>query len=104
MTGDGTRHKSCIHAVGEQLKTCHIGASPADASKHACSGSGPKPISDDSECEMTRDRESNATQIDCPRINAIGTFVFMTSMTLVVLAQLLLMKRSTAAAPADDKE
>lgn len=28
-----------------------------------------------------------------PRINAIGTFVFLTSMTLVILAQLLLMRR-----------
>ncbi|HEY9536830.1 MAG TPA: ABC transporter permease [Kiloniellaceae bacterium] len=31
-----------------------------------------------------------------PRINVIGTFVFLTSMTLVVLAQILLMKRSAA--------
>lgn len=31
-----------------------------------------------------------------PRINVIGTFVFVTSMTLVVLAQILLMKRSAA--------
>jgi spermidine/putrescine transport system permease protein len=31
-----------------------------------------------------------------PRINVIGTFVFITSMTLVVLAQILLMKRSRA--------
>ena len=31
-----------------------------------------------------------------PRINVIGTFVFLVSMTLVVLAQLLLMKRSAA--------
>jgi len=40
-----------------------------------------------------------------PRINAIGTFVFMTSMTLVILAQLLLMKRATApGSAAGDKE
>jgi spermidine/putrescine transport system permease protein len=32
-----------------------------------------------------------------PRINVIGTFVFIASMTLVVLAQILLMKRSAAA-------
>jgi spermidine/putrescine transport system permease protein len=32
-----------------------------------------------------------------PRINVIGTFVFIASMTLVVLAQILLMKRSGAA-------
>ncbi|PWJ86277.1 ABC-type spermidine/putrescine transport system permease subunit II [Pseudaminobacter salicylatoxidans] len=31
-----------------------------------------------------------------PRINVIGTFVFIISMTLVVLAQILLMKRSAA--------
>lgn len=31
-----------------------------------------------------------------PRINVIGTFVFLTSMTLVIVAQLLLMKRSAA--------
>jgi spermidine/putrescine transport system permease protein len=31
-----------------------------------------------------------------PRINVIGTFVFIVSMTLVVLAQILLMKRSAA--------
>ncbi|ARP65701.1 ABC transporter permease [Mesorhizobium sp. M7A.F.Ca.US.001.01.1.1] len=31
-----------------------------------------------------------------PRINVIGTFVFLASMTLVVLAQLLLMKRNVA--------
>jgi spermidine/putrescine transport system permease protein len=31
-----------------------------------------------------------------PRINVIGTFVFLTSMTLVILAQILLMKRSPA--------
>jgi len=31
-----------------------------------------------------------------PRINVIGTFVFIVSMTLVVLAQILLMKRSSA--------
>lgn len=30
-----------------------------------------------------------------PRINVIGTFVFITSMTLVILAQILLMKRSS---------
>ena len=30
-----------------------------------------------------------------PKINVIGTFVFLTTMTLVVLAQILLMKRST---------
>ncbi|QRZ14337.1 ABC transporter permease (plasmid) [Paracoccus methylovorus] len=35
-----------------------------------------------------------------PRINAIGTFVFITSMTLVILAQLLLSGRG----PATDKE
>ena len=35
-----------------------------------------------------------------PRINVIGTFVFLASMTLVVLAQVLLMKRSVA--PATD--
>ena len=29
-----------------------------------------------------------------PRINAIGTFVFLTSMTLVILAQILLMRRA----------
>jgi spermidine/putrescine transport system permease protein len=29
-----------------------------------------------------------------PRINVIGTFVFLTTMTLVILAQILLMKRS----------
>lgn len=31
-----------------------------------------------------------------PRINVIGTFVFLASMTLVILAQVLLMKRSAA--------
>ena len=31
-----------------------------------------------------------------PRINVIGTFVFLASMTLVILAQILLMKRSAA--------
>lgn len=31
-----------------------------------------------------------------PRINVIGTFVFVASMTLVILAQILLMKRSAA--------
>ena len=30
-----------------------------------------------------------------PKINVIGTFVFLTTMTLVVLAQILLMKRGT---------
>jgi len=39
-----------------------------------------------------------------PRINAIGTFVFVTSIVLVILAQLLLMGRGTAPRPADDKE
>ncbi|WP_315928907.1 ABC transporter permease [Mesorhizobium sp. SP-1A] len=34
-----------------------------------------------------------------PRINVIGTFVFVVSMTLVVLAQILLMKRSAAPRP-----
>ncbi len=33
-----------------------------------------------------------------PRINVIGTFVFIASMTLVILAQILLMKRSAAPA------
>lgn len=33
-----------------------------------------------------------------PRINVIGTFVFLVSITLVVLAQILLMKRSSAPA------
>ena len=32
-----------------------------------------------------------------PQINAIGTVVFLTSMTLVILAQLLLMRRGRAA-------
>lgn len=36
-----------------------------------------------------------------PRINAIGTFVFILSMTLVILAQLLLSGRSAKTA---DKE
>ena len=31
-----------------------------------------------------------------PRINVIGTFVFLTSITLVILAQILIMKRSSA--------
>ena len=35
-------------------------------------------------------------QVD-PQINAIGTFVFLTSMTLVVIAQVLLMTRSKKA-------
>ena len=40
-----------------------------------------------------------------PRINAIGTFVFVTSMVLVILAQVLLMKRSAGQdVVADDKE
>lgn len=40
-----------------------------------------------------------------PRINAIGTFVFILSMTLVILAQLLLSGRgATHRMPADDKE
>lgn len=38
-----------------------------------------------------------------PRINAIGSFVFVTSMTLVILAQLLLSGRSPTL-PADEKE
>lgn len=37
-----------------------------------------------------------------PRINAIGTFVFITSMTLVIIAQLLLTGRSATARPASD--
>ncbi|QFI68901.1 ABC transporter permease [Sinorhizobium alkalisoli] len=37
-----------------------------------------------------------------PRINVIGTFVFIASMTLVVLAQILLMKRSGAPKAAAD--
>jgi spermidine/putrescine transport system permease protein len=39
-----------------------------------------------------------------PRINAIGTFVFILSMTLVILAQLLLSGRGDNAQPAADKE
>ena len=38
-----------------------------------------------------------------PRINAIGTFVFVTSMTLVILAQLLLSGRDATARPAADE-
>ncbi len=38
-------------------------------------------------------------QVD-PQINAIGTFVFLTSMTLVVIAQVLLMTRSKKEQPA----
>ena len=38
-----------------------------------------------------------------PRINAIGTFVFVTSMTLVILAQVLLSGRTAETrAPADE--
>ncbi|WP_432349944.1 ABC transporter permease (plasmid) [Shinella yambaruensis] len=37
-----------------------------------------------------------------PRINVIGTFVFIVSMTLVVLAQILLMKRGSAPKAAAD--
>lgn len=37
-----------------------------------------------------------------PRINAIGTFVFVISMTLVILAQLLLTGRTADARPASD--
>ncbi|KRB30245.1 polyamine ABC transporter permease [Mesorhizobium sp. Root172] len=39
-----------------------------------------------------------------PRINVIGTFVFLASMTLVVLAQLLLMKRNVAQISGDKAE
>ena len=39
-------------------------------------------------------------QVD-PKINAIGTFVFITSMTLVVIAQILLMTRQVKGAPND---
>lgn len=39
-----------------------------------------------------------------PRINAIGTFVFVTSMTLVILAQLLLSGRGTAARAAAQEQ
>jgi spermidine/putrescine transport system permease protein len=35
-----------------------------------------------------------------PRINVIGTFVFLASMTLIILAQILLMKRGAAPAAA----
>ena len=35
-----------------------------------------------------------------PRINAIGTFVFLTSMTLVIAAQLILMRRGAASSAA----
>ena len=38
-----------------------------------------------------------------PRINAIGTFVFVTSMTLVILAQMLLSGRDATARPAADE-
>lgn len=38
-----------------------------------------------------------------PRINAIGTFVFVTSMTLVILAQLLLTGRGPKARPSADE-
>ena len=38
-----------------------------------------------------------------PRINAIGTFVFVTSMTLVILAQVLLSGRDATARPAADE-
>ena len=37
-----------------------------------------------------------------PRINAIGTFVFIASMTLVILAQILLSGRDAQARPADE--
>ncbi len=37
-----------------------------------------------------------------PRINVIGTFVFLASMTLIILAQILLMKRSASPAAATD--
>lgn len=36
-----------------------------------------------------------------PRINVIGTFVFLASITLVILAQVLIMKRSNAPSTAD---
>ena len=39
-----------------------------------------------------------------PRINAIGTFVFVTSMTLVILAQVLLSGRTATARPAADEQ
>ena len=39
-----------------------------------------------------------------PRINAIGTFVFVTSMTLVILAQILLTGRSAKSRPAADEQ
>jgi spermidine/putrescine transport system permease protein len=38
-----------------------------------------------------------------PRINAIGTFVFVTSMTLVILAQVLLTSRGDKTRPAPDE-
>lgn len=38
-----------------------------------------------------------------PRINAIGTFVFVTSMTLVILAQVLLSGRGTKVRPSEDE-
>lgn len=38
-----------------------------------------------------------------PRINAIGTFVFVTSMTLVILAQVLLTGRGAKTRPASDE-
>lgn len=37
-----------------------------------------------------------------PRINVIGTFVFLVSITLVILAQILIMKRSSAPSTADN--
>ena len=39
-----------------------------------------------------------------PRINAIGTFVFVTSMTLVILAQILLTGRSAKVRPVADEQ
>ena len=39
-----------------------------------------------------------------PRINAIGSFVFILSMTLVILAQLLLASRHASDQPQADKE
>lgn len=39
-----------------------------------------------------------------PRINAIGTFVFVTSMTLVILAQLLLTRRGVEVRPAAEEQ
>jgi spermidine/putrescine transport system permease protein len=38
-----------------------------------------------------------------PRINAIGTFVFVTSMTLVILAQILLTGRGAQIRPSADE-